>query len=74
MPDQAGRARVNIDAASQEEAFRGQMLRNPGAEIITELVAESIRIGDSTYNPATRIVTIEGVSLQVSSEGTIRLP
>jgi hypothetical protein len=60
---------VTIDVASQEQAFRNQMLRIPGAEIITEMVAESIRIGGSTYNPATRTVTAEGVRMQISSQG-----
>ena len=64
---------MTIDAASQEEAFRSQMFQVPGAEIITELVSESIRMGGSTYNPATGIVTVEGLRMHVSSEGFIRL-
>jgi hypothetical protein len=64
---------VTIDVASQEQAFRNQMLQIPGAEIITEMVAESIRMGGSTYNPATRTVTVEGVRMQISSQG-LRLP
>ena len=64
---------MTIDAATQEEAFRSQMLKIAGSEIITELVAESIRNGGSTYNAATRTVTAEGLRLQISREGTIRL-
>jgi hypothetical protein len=64
---------VTIDAASQEEAFRNHVLKVPGAEIIAEMVAESIRIGDSTYNPETRTVTIEGLRVRIGSDGFIRL-
>lgn len=49
------------------------MLQIPGAEIITEMVAESIRMGDSTYNPATRTATVEGVRIQIRSQGVMRL-
>jgi hypothetical protein len=64
---------VNIDAATQEEAFKTQISEVPGAQIITEMVAESIRIGSSTYNPGTRILNLEGLRMHISNEGFIRL-
>ena len=64
---------MTIDAASQVEGFRNHVFKVRGAEIIAEMVAESIRIGGSTYNPETRTVTVEGLRVRIGSDGFIRL-
>ena len=44
---------IAMDAVAQEEAFRIHMLSIDGSEAVTETVADSIRRGESSYDPET---------------------
>jgi len=48
------------------------MLAIVGNEAITDTVADSIRRGESSYDPDTRIWTLDGLQMQISSEGLVR--
>ena len=61
-----------MDAVAQEEAFRIHMLSIDGSEAVTETVADSIRRGESSYDPENRIWTLDGLRMQISSEGLVR--
>jgi hypothetical protein len=45
------RQTIFMDAVAQEEAFRIHMLSIEGSEAVTETVADSIRRGESSYDP-----------------------
>jgi hypothetical protein len=60
------------DAVAQEEVFRTHMLSTDGSEAVTETVADSIRRGESSYDPETRIWTLDGLRMQISREGLVR--
>ena len=61
-----------MDAVAQEVAFRIHMLAIVGNEAITDTVADSISRGESSYDPDTRIWTLDGLQMQISSEGLVR--
>jgi hypothetical protein len=61
-----------MDAVEQEVAFRTHMLAIVGNEAVTDTVADSIRRGESSYDPDTRIWTLDGLQMQISSEGLVR--